>query len=199
MDTTTRKMINCQVSNDEYEIYKSYAMWTAYQNQFGFYSSIPAYHQISTTPVLLQSPSDYGSGSSPDYKPESPTSARDFKLNCEHCGSVYTSRKRLQNHYEKCIVLNPHLDELIVCKVCKRTFKTNTGYTNHMMRFHSEIANESCLLGQKIMKIKSKSTEDLMVIEIEDDSHQLKAHHSSKSIFHSIDMLAKSDAAAKIN
>jgi hypothetical protein len=174
--------ITATQSPDELEIYKSYALWSAYQSQFGFYSSLPAYHQLSTTPVLIRSPSSLSSSSDSTteqiqhFNRESPSTMRDFKLICEHCGSVYTSRKRLQNHYEKCVVLHPHLDELIGCKVCKRTFKTNTGYTNHMMRFHSEVV------------------ESQKVIEIEDDASMEVEQSKERSIFHSIDMLARSDS-----
>lgn len=174
------------ITKDQFELYKSYAMWNAYHSQqqqpLGYFSSVPAYQQLSyIVTANLPSPS---AESSTDSNSTSPTSMRDFKLTCEHCGSVYTSRKRLQNHYEKCIVLHPHLDEVIVCKICKRTFRTNQGYANHLAKFHGETVEvkEDVVDGKRLRK-RARSHDDLDMVKRE-----------KRSIFHSIEILAQSDS-----
>jgi uncharacterized C2H2 Zn-finger protein len=164
------------ISQEQLDIYKSYAMFTAYQHQtpLGYYSSVPAYQQLSfIAPPNQPSPPSSVSSTS--------TSPKEFKLTCEHCGSVYTSQKRLQNHYEKCIVLNPHLDEVIVCKVCKRTFRTNPGYANHLAKFHGETMKEN----EDVRRLKKRARSH-------DDIEEVRKE--KRSIFHSIELLARSDS-----
>lgn len=178
------------ISTEQFEIYKSYAMWNAYhqhQNQLGYYSSVPAYQQLAyIVTSSLPSPS---SDTTLDSNSTSPTSMRDFKLTCEHCGSVYTSRKRLQNHYEKCIVLNPHLDEVIVCKICKRTFRTNPGYANHMTKFHGETIKEN----EEVKRIRKRARSEDDIEQVKQEMRQ-DVRHQKRSIFHSIELLAQSDS-----
>ncbi|KAL7013731.1 hypothetical protein ACKWTF_015546 [Chironomus riparius] len=165
------------LSQEQLDIYKSYAMYSAYQHQtqLGYYSSVPAYQQLS----FIASPNQPSPSSSSTKS--TTNSSKEFKLTCEHCGSVYTSQKRLQNHYEKCIVLNPHLDEVIVCKVCKRTFRTNPGYANHLVKFHGETMNEN--EDVKRLRKRARSHDDIEEVRKE-----------KKSIFHSIELLARSDS-----
>lgn len=175
----TARIYQYQISEDQYEMYKNYASYN-FQPQSGYYSSIPAYQQLnhSQVPSALYSPTT--SSESGDHSEKiffSIETSQNFKLNCEHCGSSYTSRKRLQNHYEKCNVLNAGSENVIVCKICKKTFKTNSGYTNHVMRFHGDV--ESSKQQQEIQEVRN-------VEEVKEER--------PRSIFHSIDMLAKSDA-----
>ena len=167
------------ISQEQLDVYKSYAMWSAYQqqNQLGYFSSVPAYQQLSY--VVQTSRPSPSSSVRTSTSPNLTTS--DFKLSCEHCGSVYMSIKRLQNHYEKCIILNPHLDEVIVCKICKRTFRTNSGYANHLLKFHGETlkANEDV----KRLRKRARSHDDIEEFRKE-----------NKSIFHSIELMAQSDS-----
>lgn len=175
----TAKVFTYQITEDQYELYRNYAMWNSLQPQYGFYSQIPAYQQLNLStqvPSALYSPTTSSESDQNEKIFFTLESTKDFKLNCEHCGSIYKSRKRLQNHYEKCNVLNAGSVNIIACKICSKTFKTNTGYTNHMVKFHSE----------EKMKSSPEKHENLN----RNEAHQEK----SKSIFHSIDMLAKSDA-----
>lgn len=168
------------LSQEQLDIYKSYAMYSAYQHQspLGYYSSVPAYQQLS---FIAQPSHQSPSQNSNNVTSSSSLTSKDFKLTCEHCGSVYTSQKRLQNHYEKCIVLNPHLDEVIICKICKRTFRTNPGYANHLTKFHGETMKEN----EDVKKLRKRARSH-------DDIEEVRTE--KRSIFHSIELLARSDS-----
>lgn len=182
----TAKIISYQITEDQYQMYKNYSDWTSFQAPKGFYSSIPAYQQLSLAtnqiPSALYSPTTSSESDQTERVFFSVESTRDFKLNCEHCGSTYTSRKRLQNHYEKCNVLHAGSENVIICKTCKKTFKTNSGYTNHMTKFHGGIE-------QREVSEITESQEDV--------NKSKEGEERPRSIFHSIDILAKSDACEK--
>jgi hypothetical protein len=108
--------------------------------------------------------------------------AWNFRLHCEHCDTEYTSRKRLENHYQKCVVLNPNISESeFTCQFtqCKKSFKTHTGFENHMWKVHQQRATP------KVTEIEEGN------LTIDESVNQIQA---KRSIFHSIELLARSDA-----
>jgi hypothetical protein len=100
-------------------------------------------------------------------RPDSPTQARDFKLFCEGCKRSFTSKKRLQNHVEKCLkkIKKDTKAREFSCRHCGKTFKKLSGVVKHALKYHEENRDEE----------KQKR----------------------RSIFHSIELLAVSDSPAK--
>ncbi|KAG5666806.1 hypothetical protein PVAND_014816 [Polypedilum vanderplanki] len=150
----------------------------------GYFSALPAYQQISTPTAATSDsamPSENFRKTAILYNRFARDNLKNFDFICEYCGNTYTSVKRLQNHYEKCNVLHPSSEGLICCKICKKNFKTTGGYTNHMMKFHSE-ENE-------IKTIEITQEEGPMDVEENLKTNEIK----KESIFHSIELLAKSD------
>lgn len=70
------------------------------------------------------------------FRPESPTQARDFKLICERCERSFTSKKRLQNHLEKCVKTINGNHRAFSCRECHKTFKKPSGLVKHTSKYH---------------------------------------------------------------
>lgn len=175
-----RKVFEMYVTGSELETYKNYAIWSTLNNKFD--SVNQANQQISFV--------------SPEFSRSlqvSPSSALDFRLECEHCGSEYTSRKRLQNHYEKCAVLNPNIDESIICHVCKKNFKTSHGYTNHVLRFHPQAVNSEKFIGNSEILKRKEETLRKKQEKFDNDLEEGEVRPKVYSIFHSVELLAISD------
>jgi hypothetical protein len=97
-------------------------------------------------------------------RPDSPTQARDFKLFCEGCKRSFTSKKRLQNHVEKCLkkIKKQTKNRAFSCRHCGKAFKKLSGVAKHALKYHKESREEE--------------------------------QQKRRSIFHSIELLAVSDS-----
>jgi hypothetical protein len=102
-------------------------------------------------------------------RPDSPTQARDFKLFCEGCKRSFTSKKRLQNHVEKCLkkIKKDTKNRAFSCRHCGKAFKKLSGVVKHALKYHKENSDEE--------------------------------QQKRRSIFHSIELLAVSDSLAERN
>lgn len=172
-----------------HQLHHDFLMWNAHNPNF--WGSVQAYRTLNERKVeeefivasidLTEEPqSEPFVATSKEEKVISPTQARDFKLFCQNCNRCFTSKKRLQNHVLKCstgkIAINS--PKMFSCKVCSKSFMKRAGLFKH---------NAIC-----------REVEKEERIEVLINQAGMNVHHDRetqrKSIFHSIDLLAKSDA-----
>lgn len=58
-------------------------------------------------------------------RPDTPTQASNFKISCDVCTRVYSSRKRFENHLEKCGIL-AEMKKLFNCADCQKHVRLKT-------------------------------------------------------------------------
>lgn len=205
-----------------YQLYRKYSMWSACNQQY--WLSIPAFQEMNRHPIFVDlthddrpetppqspqsstppqlhpmpetyqrrspTPSQNSSpipftphpkpqndpqspkASTPNHRSSSPTQARDFKVKCEKCQRAFTSRKRQQNHMKRCIVERGKASmKPFVCRECSRRFMKRAGLAKHTEKFHRET----------------------VAVRPEVQFYP----EASRSIFHSINLLAESDCNSK--
>lgn len=213
-------MVDQRQEHSGYQLYRKYSMWSACNQQY--WLSIPAFQELnrypifvdlthddrpetppqspqsSTPPQLHPMPPTYQRRSqnsspvpftpppklqrhpqspkaaTPKQGPNSPTLARDFKVVCEKCQRAFTSRKRLQNHMTRCLVEKEKASlKPFACRECSRRFMKRAGLAKHTEKFHPEM-------------VAARAKAEVQFYP-----------EPSRSIFHSINLLAESDCNSK--
>lgn len=144
--------------------------------------------------------------------PLSPTQATNFKVICRVCSKSYKSKKRYENHLERCAVL-VETKKLFNCYECRR--QTNLKALLRHQQIHIHQAKSKSLLPQPGGNLSlPQHGNNLPLPQPEREPLQPTAHRSYEnlgpvnqvqppavvearkpSIFHSIEMLARSDRA----
>lgn len=132
--------------------------------------------QAPSLPTTLEDFSGTSCTSTPSTSPSSQaslaSSVTDFNMTCENCGKVLSSLKRYQNHYQICFnkTNNP---QIFICTHCGYEFLVKKSYEKHMRREHGEPSRVNCAI---------------QPANCENNPPR------NPSIFHSIALLAQSDA-----
>lgn len=139
------------MNNQAFNVYINYTNYSdyigcndnIYENSLAFQDlNNQNYMQSLTVDLTIEEKSDKHEKEKQEdmeqiLQPDSPTQARDFKLFCERCRRCFTSKKRLQNHVEKCHkrIKNEKIREFS-CQHCQRAFKKRSGLAKHIVKYH---------------------------------------------------------------
>lgn len=129
-------------------------------------------------------------------RPDSPTQASDFKISCDVCNRAYSSRKRFENHLEKCGII-AELKKLFNCPDCDKQVKLKA-----LIKHQQVHINQSAPLSlpeddpslPTVLKFFSDKEP-----EVKQPAKRLPVNKPAvieprkPSIFHNIALLAKSD------
>lgn len=189
------------MSSEGYKLYWDYSIWSTSNNHI--LEFLPAYQDLNNqrfvsgiTKTRRKSHSSFTiERSSEDKKVaqmtdeeflDSKTQARAFMLICEKCKRVFTSKKRLENHLERCCLKKDEINRF-TCKECFKNFEKNAGLMKHAAKYHDKNIEEEQILAVSPVPGEALTTENIT----RKPKQQLKA--PSPSIFHSISLLARSD------
>lgn len=151
-------------------VYAAQQYWSSYPSWEGFspnyFTNNPAFQQLNQQPTEHQMASyEISSTANGDNRPTtpqraSPTQARDFKLKCKGCTRIYTSKKRLENHAARCLLIQgskASIPAQFDCKKCTKSFKKRLGLVKHVALIHDGDEGQSDEEKKQLQQVSQRS------------------------------------------